>query len=337
MKKLIINRNEHARRPAPAVLKVLRNFDPVHASRYTEGYFGSVLAPKLAKTFNLPQEQILLSYGEEDFFRSVFDTLKPGKDCVLTHQPHYSYLDKYLGLKKIALRTFKVNARGNQFVFDLTDCLKQYQKFRPKVVMIASPNNPTANAISAQELAGLLPKLHAKTLVLLDEAYVGFNANYRQAKFLALIKQHSNLGIMRSFSKFYALAGLRVGFVLCGKKLKALLNYQDRYLGLSRVLEEAAVAALNSQKYYQNLAKAVAADRQNFIAAAGKLKNCRAFESQANFAALKLSKKLIEPLKRALLAEKVVIAKIVEKNLLRVTLGYPKHTQKLLNLLERLD
>src|SRR3989338_9445282 len=101
MKQLLINRNEVIQGPSPRVLGVLKNFKAEHTNLYLEDYYHSILIPKISEIFGIPEEQIITSYGEEDFFRMTLDELDPKKDSVLTHSFHYTYYNKYLNFKGV--------------------------------------------------------------------------------------------------------------------------------------------------------------------------------------------------------------------------------------------
>ncbi|MBI2427115.1 MAG: aminotransferase class I/II-fold pyridoxal phosphate-dependent enzyme [Candidatus Kerfeldbacteria bacterium] len=338
MKQFIANRNEVIQGPSPRVLEVLKNFKPEHANLYLEDYYHSILIPKISEIFGIPEEQIITSYGEEDFFRTIFDEIDPKKDSVLTHSFHYAYYKKYLDCKSVALNTFEMREENESFVFDIENCIQQYQKTKPKILLLTSPNNPTGNSISAEELEKLLKNITAKILVVVDEAYWGFDERYDQKTFLSLLDRYPNLVFLRSFSKLYALAGLRIGFALCGSNVKNILKYQNRYLGLSRILEEVAIAALESDDYYKKLSMEVVGDRKSFINELRNFKNFQPFSSKANFVLVRIANNdIAERLRNALQKEEVVVCKFVDDNFLRVSVGEKKLTGKFLKLLERID
>jgi histidinol-phosphate aminotransferase len=237
--------------PSPEVIKAIQNFDPYKATYYAEGYYDSALANALSKRLGIIKDRIIVCYGAEDFLRAAFDSLDVKTDSVLTHEYYYGYYKTYLEGKGLILNTFKVKEGDNSFSFDIKDCIEQYKLHQPKILIIASPNNPTGNSISLPELKNILNTVDSKTLVILDEAYWGFDPGYEEQSFLVLLERHPNLAILRSFSKYYALAGLRIGFVLCGAEVKKILRYENLYLGMSRLLEDVAIAALNSETYYK--------------------------------------------------------------------------------------
>lgn len=333
MDKKLLNRNEVIQGPSPKVLETLKNFPSEHISLYFEGYFGSALIPKLSKIFQLPDEQIIIGYGLEDIFRTIFDNLKPESDVILTHESHYTYYDKYLNFKNVRLENFRLIESEKEFSLDITDCLMKIEELKPKVVLITSPNNPTGNSINLADFEKILDKADKTSLIVLDEAYFGFDENYNQQDFIALLEKYDNLMILRSFSKLYALAGLRIGFALCGKKVKEILRYQNSYLGGSRLLEEVAVAALESDDYYKNLSEEIIVDRQNFTNEVKKLKNFKIFNSKANFVLVKIENAIKSTLEEELDKMDFSISKFVSENFMRVSIGSKEHTEKFLEVL----
>ncbi|MBI3963420.1 MAG: aminotransferase class I/II-fold pyridoxal phosphate-dependent enzyme [Candidatus Kerfeldbacteria bacterium] len=332
MTQLVLNRNEVFQTPAPGVLRAIRRFRVDHVQRYLDNYGRSILVPKLSRRFRVSPDRILLTYGEEDLFRTVVSTLRPGKDALLTHDYHYSYLDQYLRPQRIALRTFRMRETDNAFQFDISDCLRKYRKTRPNVLLLASPSNPTGTSITARDLRVILDHIGQRTLVMVDEVNWGFDPAYDEPGFHSLLRQFPNLLIARSFSKRYAMAGLRIGFALCGSGVRGLLRFQDRYLGVSRILEEAAVAALDAEAYYSRVSRAVMGDRAWFVRSVRTL-GVQAFDSTANFVLLRLPTRCIPFVQRVLRREPVLIAKFVRSGLLRVTVGSPPYTRRLVALL----
>lgn len=336
MDKKLLNRNEVIQGPSPKVLDALKNFPSEQISLYFEGYFGSALIPKLSKIFQLSEEQIIIGYGLEDIFRTIFDSLKSEDDVVLTHELHYTYYDKYLNFKNIRLENFRLIENPNEFVFDVDDCLEKISELKPKVVLITSPNNPTGNSINLADFEKILDKTDKTSLVVLDEAYFGFDDTYNQQDFIALLEKYENLIILRSFSKLYALAGLRIGFALCGNKVKELLRHQNSYLGGSRLLEEVAIAALESEDYYKKLSVEVIEDRENFISKTRRLKNFQPFDSKANFVLVKVSRDVKQPLEQELSKENVLISKFVSEDFMRVSIGSKHDTENFLKVLAKI-
>lgn len=333
----LFNRNEITQGPSPKCMEVISNFEPKHVSLYFDGYFGSILIPKLSTIFNLPKEQIMLGYGTENIFRMIFDSLSPGKDTVLTYTPSYTFYSKYLEFKGVRLVQSILKDSGDTFELDIEDFITKINELNPKVTLITSPNNPTGNSVKASELSKILEQTDKNSLVILDEAYYGFDNDYDEQAFLYLLNDHDNLIILRSFSKLYALAGMRIGFGLCGKRVKELLRYQDLYLGGSRLLEEVAIAALDSKDYYENLSKEIVTDRTNFIETVNKLSHFKAYNSKANFVFVKVQPEVKSTLESKLDTEDTLISKFIDNERMRVTIGSGQYTRRFLEILNDLD
>jgi len=335
MKQIILNRNEIIAGPAPACLRAIHTFDPNHVTQYIENYYTSLLVPQISQTFGVPEHQIILGQGCEQLLSMILNYAEGG--CVLTHTRHYIFYDKFLQERHIPLHEFILAEKNKEFVFDITDCLKQYKKTRPKVLLITSPNNPTGNSISLTDVKRILETVSKKCLVVIDEAYWGVDKKYQEKEFLSLLVKHGNLVLLRTFSKLYALAGLRIGFALCGKNAAELLNYQRPYLGFSRILEEVAVAALTSPNYYNKLSQKIIKDREVFIARTNKLKHFVAYTSHATFVLVKVSEKALPVLQEHIAQSDFVISKIAFDNYIRVSLEPKKYTKEFSKLLTKVD
>jgi histidinol-phosphate aminotransferase len=327
--------------PAPKVVRAIRDFDLRKSAAYFGGYYGSDLRPELARRFALPKEQISVGYGAEFFLRAIFDACDPKKEVVLVNAPHYTFYAGYARLKKIRLATFPLVDRGDRFEFDIDDCLSKIRAIRPKVVLITSPNNPTGNSIAPRDLEKVLratnPTAKSKTLVVLDEAYWGFDDAYDEHAFLRLLKKYDNLVMLRSFSKRYALAGLRIGFALWGKRAKDIIRYDDLYLGGSRLLEDIALAALKSESYYRAVARRIIVDRVKFIRDVNNLQHFTAYDSQANFVLVKIDKKTSSATRRELDKLDVAISKFISPEFMRVSLGSHRHIAEFTKTLRNVD
>ena len=332
-----LNRNEIERLPSPAVMRAIRGFAFEQSSFYFDGYYGSRLAPELARRFKISQQQVSVGYGAEFFLRALFDGCDPKKDVVLANNPHYSFYSAYAKTKHVRLAVSELLDRGDRFALDRKDFLKKIKKLRPKVILITSPNNPTGNSTPPKDLEAILRAAPKTTLVTLDEAYWGFDENYNEAAVLRLLKKYENFVVLRSFSKRYALAGLRIGFALWGKRAKEIVRYEDPYLGGSRLLEEAAVAALNSEPYYAKLSRELIADRKRFIADVNKLHAFKAYASNANFVLVKVEKGIVLALEKRLKKLDVAISKFVTPEFMRVSLGSRMYIADFVKALRAVD
>jgi len=116
---------------------------------------------------------------------------------------------------------------GNTFKYDFVTLKEMIQKENPKILLFASPNNPTGNGLTLEELNELLAEVSASTKVLIDEAYASF-VSTDTSYIRNLINKYPNLIISRTLSKFYGLPGLRMGFGFMSKELDKFSRYSNQ-------------------------------------------------------------------------------------------------------------
>ena len=118
---------------------------------------------------------------------------------------------------------------------------------RTKVVLVCTPNNPTGPVVHAGELAGLLERVPPHVLVVVDEAYIEFVDDPDVASGMDLYRAHDNVVVLRTFSKAYGLAGLRVGYAVAPAPIAAAVRKAALPFGVSQVAQEAALASLEAE------------------------------------------------------------------------------------------
>ncbi|MBI5405265.1 MAG: aminotransferase class I/II-fold pyridoxal phosphate-dependent enzyme [Candidatus Kerfeldbacteria bacterium] len=333
----MLNRNELSAGPSPAVIRALRRFPSDQLNHYIEGHGSSRLAGVLAKRFGLRAEQVMLTYGLEDFLRFLFTGLDRRRDVVLTNELHYLYYDQIATEKGVRIRTFKLNHGVEEFSFDIDDCLRQLRNVRPRVLILTSPNNPTGHVIAPEEFRTIMKAVPTNTLVLLDEAYIGFQRGYDAKFYLRMVKRYPNLGLMRTFSKDYGLAGLRLGYVLGGRNVRHWLRDVNRDLGLSRLHEALGIAALRSEKYRAKAVRHVIARRESFIRAVNALHNFKAFVSETNFVLIAAKNDRISSALLKATVKMPVVLTTRYGRYVRVSIGRPADLAALLRVMQRLD
>jgi histidinol-phosphate aminotransferase len=218
----------------------------------------------------------------------------------------------------------------DRFLYDLPAMREVHARERPAVVFISSPNNPTGNTLHPADLEAILGDFR-ESVVVLDEAYVhGTTTGYVKG----LIDANPNLLVVRTMSKYYALAGVRIGFALMGKDLTALAKFSDRYLGYNRLSEELAIAALDSPEYYREITGKMNEDKERYYAALGRLPGFRVFRSDANFILAEIPPAQKAGLK-AHLEKRNLVIKFMDEALLnshvRITIGTQEENRLLID------
>ncbi len=330
-----LDRNEYNYGPAPIVAEVLKNFDPQKLCFYTRIYDEgkkSIFSDYLSEIFHIPEKQIILGYGGEDILKQVVHCFLSGKEKQKTLLiPKFSWWYYKSIADEVDGRSvlYPLYEEGDTFKYDFESMKKMIRQENPEMVLIASPNNPTGNSLTAEELDDILSFIHPDTVVVIDEAYASF-ANQDTSYIKPLLEKYPNLLIVRTLSKFYGLPGLRLGFAFMGNRLTRFLNYSTKYLGYNRLSEELGIAVLKSTDYYQQVADQMAADRELYYKEIGPLKDFKVYRSNANFMLVKYPAALKEKLQTTFKNKGYLIKFMNEPDLhshMRITLG--THPQNL--------
>lgn len=331
--KVYLDRNENNYGPAPLCFEVLKKADYSKLSCYTKTFLSgvkSILSERLAKEVNLPENRVLLGYGAEDLLKQAIHCYL-GKDEKLLIPAYSWWYYKELASEVGGINLeYPLDEGEDSYHYNLNELINLYRKEKPKAVLISSPNNPTGNSISFSDLKKLLAELR-KSIVIFDQAYAfdGFNDHLE-----TLLKDNPNLILIRTFSKYYALAGLRIGFALIGDNIQKLSRLTNRYLGFNRLSEEVAIAALDSPEYYKNISEKMKNDKELYYSELGKLKGFKVFKSDANLILVKIPKDIYKDLKEFLNGKGLIIKFMNEELLnshLRITIGTEEQNRAVIN------
>ena len=337
-----LDRNEYNYGPAPEVGEVLKNFDPDKLCFYTRIYDEgkkSILSDYLSQIYDIPEKQIVLGYGGEDILKQVVHCFLAGKEKQKTLLiPKFSWWYYKSIADEVEGRSvlYPLYEEGNTFKYDFQAMKETVLREKPEMVLIASPNNPTGNSLTAEELDRVLSFIDPSTVVVIDEAYASF-ANKDTSYIKPLLEKFPNLLIVRTLSKFYGLPGLRLGFAFMGAALTRFLNYSTKYLGYNRLSEELGIAVLKATDYYQKVAEQMASDRQMYTEELQPLPGFKVYESNANFMLVKYPIELKEKLQSAFKAKGYLIKFMNEPDInthMRITLGTHNQNRQVIDTIK---
>jgi len=330
---IYLDRNENNYGPAPACFEILKNAGIPTLSTYTRVFtrgVKNILSERLSQEFSVPEAQILLGYGAEDLLKQAVRCYLPRGQKLMI--PAYSWWY----YKAIADEVGGTNSEyplikgADSFVFDPGSFLEAYRRERPRVVFFTSPNNPTGNSIPMDELKRVLGRLQ-DSFVVLDEAYV-YNDEKQHVR--DLIALHPRIMVIRTFSKYYALAGLRIGYAVCGTNLGEIAKYNTLYLGFNRLSQDVALAALDSPGYYRSIAAKMDEDKKRYYRELGRIPGFTVFKSDANFILVEIPQEMLNPLKEFLDGLGLFVKFMNEAQLhshIRITLGTPEQNMRVID------
>jgi histidinol-phosphate aminotransferase len=169
----------------------------------------------------------------------------------------------------------------------------------------------------------------------LDEAYFGFSD--KQIDLPKLIEKYDNLIVVRTLSKLYGLAGLRIGYSISNKYLKKILCKKSPLFGISIISQLVAVTALNEKEYYDNLQKTMIKVKNDFTKELNKRSNFRCYLSDANFIIIKVTGHLTVDLTKYLKQNNYLIRECGTyglSNYLRISIGKKEQMNDIIRLFD---
>jgi histidinol-phosphate aminotransferase len=158
---------------------------------------------------------------------------------------------------------------------------------RTRVIFVCNPNNPTGQVVTKDELEAFLDRVPPDVIVVLDEAYREFIAEDDVPDGIELFRQHSNVVVLRTFSKAYGLAALRVGFAVAHERVAEALRKTATPFGVSTIAEEAAIASLHAEDELLERVALLVAERER-VWTALRDQGWPVYRTEANFVWLRL-------------------------------------------------
>ncbi len=276
--------NESAFGPLEPVVEAARHA-MLGANRYPDPSY-TQLRRALSDRYSVPWERVALGAGSCDLLLAAGDALlEAGAELVYAWPSFsmYPHLAAASGARAIAV---PLTADA---VHDL-DAIAAEVNVATRLVVICNPNNPTSTALPLEDIEAFLERIPDHVCVILDEAYVEFSLTVGDPfASLPLLGKHPNLVILRTFSKVYGLAGLRVGYGLCGSEAFRIAVEQVRQpFYLTSAAQAAAVEALKYQHEVERRVVATVAARTT-VTDALRERGFWVAESDANFIWVRLA------------------------------------------------
>jgi histidinol-phosphate aminotransferase len=339
---IYLDRNENLYGPSPACLEALRQIGAEELASYSRDYVRgvkSLLSERLAAELSVPEKQIVLGDGSEDLLKQVVHCYLRRGEAMLCPSPSWWYYGSVASEVEGKTVTFPLKQGEQRFVYDIASILSIAQSTHPRIILLASPNNPTGNSLSVADLEKFLDEMRRgfdDSLVLLDEAYWGFQSPLNHDA-VRLVSRYPNLIVLRSFSKLFALAGARIAYAVVNAQATQLTKFAERYLGFSRISERLALAALNSMPYYESISRRMQTERERYYRFFDQHDGFMCYRSDANFVLTRMTPAFIPPLK-SFLTEKGIFVKFFAeeriKDVIRITIGTEEHNTILLSALD---
>jgi histidinol-phosphate aminotransferase len=318
--------NENPLGPSPRALEAARSaFGQVH--RYPDGA-AYALRDAIARFHGVARDEVLQGAGSNELLDLVVRTFA-------TPEHHVVFGDPAFVVYRIAALTYGVPFTAVPLQNHVHDLRSMAAATTPKtrVLFVANPNNPTGTHVGRGAVEELLRTVPPEVIVVMDEAYFEYADAPDYASALALRSLRERLLVMRTFSKAYGLAGLRVGYAIGPSRLIDYMNRVRAPFNTSIPAQAAAVAALDDQAHVEQSRAANAVERTR-LARGLESMGLRVVPSQANFVLVDLGRPA-RPIYDGLLERGVIVRPFGNlPTSLRVTCGLPHEDDRFLTALK---
>jgi len=317
-----LSANESALGVSSRVKKILNNKNSI-LSKYPDSK-AQILRKEISNKYNCDFKKIICGAGSDEIIQMICQLyLKPLDEVIV---PQYSFLMYRIYAQIIGAKV--IFSKEKNFKVSVSEIIKEVTK-KTKIVFIANPNNPTGTYLSKSELLELRKKLKKNILLVLDDAYFEYMQNKDYKPSLDIFKNKDNVVIIRTFSKIYGLASLRVGWGYASKKIINAMNIIKPPFNVNQLAQIAATEALKDKNFVNQSVKHNTTEANKVKNILEKL-NIFSNEVTANFLLLNFDKcKFSANYVFNKLQSKGIILRSTEdgyniKNKLRLTIGSKK-------------
>lgn len=246
-----LNTNESPYPPSPETLGAIAKEESLSLNLYPDPTCGK-LKEVLAKRFNLSKENVFVSNGSDDILNFSFMAFAGNGEKAIFPDISYGFYEVFCALHNIE---FDKKSLKEDFTIELSDYTNNNS-----MVVIANPNAPTGIFLTLDEIEKIVSS-NPDHIVIIDEAYIDFGGQSA----VQLVGAYSNLIVTQTFSKSRCLAGGRIGFAFASADLiqdLEKIKYSTNPYSINRVSLNAAVAAIESDKYYMDKCLEIISSRE---------------------------------------------------------------------------
>ncbi len=277
---------------------------------------------------SIQMDQIVLGPGSTELITLLVRTLVAPGEVVLNAWP--SFLMYSLAARSAGREEIRVSLTS-ELEYDIEALSAAFNKNPAiKIFFLANPNNPTGTYVGVEALERLLQSIPNDVVVVIDEAYVEYVTAMDYPQALRLLTKRPRTVVLRTFSKAYGLAGLRIAYAVCDAEIASLLQRVKEPFNVSSIAQAAALAALDDHEHLQASIQNNASEMDRLLPEFKKL-GIAVTPSQANFVLAHFSD--AKYVHKSLIERGVVTRPVANyglMNALRITIGKPSENEALL-------
>lgn len=315
--------NENPLGPSPKAIAVLTE-GAATLHRYPDG--GAFrLREALADRWKVTSDHVILGNGSDEILGLLARTfLSPGDEAVMADHTFVIYK-----MEVMAAHGKAVTVPLRQWRHDLS-AMADAVTPRTKLLFVCNPNNPTGTMVSADEVEQLMARVPEHVIVVFDEAYFEYVRRSDFPDSMAYVKQGRNAIVLRTFSKIYGLAGLRIGYGLTTPEITNFLNRVRPPFNANSIAQRAALAALGDDEHVARSRSVNQAGMEQMVKGLTAL-GFTPIPSEANFLYVDIGRDGRQVFD-ALLRQGIIVRHI-EGRMIRVTIGQVEENEAFLTAL----
>ena len=323
-----LNTNESPYPPPQEVSdRITEELRTTDLNRYPDR-LASGLVAALAERNEWPEDGMWVANGSNEVFMHIMLAFGGRDRSVMTFEPTYSL---HSTIPRIAGTLVTQLPRTSDFLIDLDEAVRAVRLERPQIVMVCSPNNPSGGCEPHATVRTLLEETTG--IVVVDEAYIDFASDSESVR--RTLDDHPNLVLVRTLSKAWSLAGVRLGYALAHPSLVSEMNPVRIPYHLSSIAQAAGRAALEAAPSLRKTTDLIGVERDRLIVGLHSL-GVMTFPSRANFVLFRVDD--AQSTWQQLLDREVLVRSypghLGLRDCLRVTAGLPDDTDAFLSAME---
>ncbi|GMQ65190.1 histidinol-phosphate transaminase [Vallitalea maricola] len=281
----------------------------------------------IAKFWQVEKENVVCGVGSDQLIDCILKVFLEPRDKVLMPTPSFSMYKLATKLNRGIPVEFTLN---EDFSYDVNKILNLYNEVRPKCIFICTPNNPTGNIMTIEDIEKLLQKIECPLII--DEAY----SEYIDDTMINKFREYDNLIVLKTFSKAYGLAGLRVGYGIASKSMVDAINIVIPPYHLNSLSQFLAKIVIENSEQYDKKIKEIINNRKWLIDNLKEINYVdKVYPSHANYLLIKVSDTDIAA---KLEKHKILVRGYGDQgelaNCIRVTVGTEEENQQLIKVMK---
>lgn len=261
-----------------AIIKDTSSYETYPDINYT------ALREAIARKENVKAERILCGNGASELIMAVVRAAKPEKCAVAA--PSFSGYERAVKAYGAGVEYYELDMKNG---FGYADVCEQLIKMDIQICFICNPNNPIGNIVPGDILTNILDICKNKNIIaVVDECFLRFNPEYETMSCKRFLDCYDNLVVINAFTKFYAMAGIRLGYMMCANdELISRISLQLPEWNISSVAQRAGIAAYADDNYEKRTHELIIKEREFLINKLSDMK-CEVYPSQADYVTFRL-------------------------------------------------